>query len=295
MTKTKLRTKQIKHNNNISFPVGTAFAVKKYSEKLDFEHIFSKFKQRGIPLKGLVEALISYKLSENLSLTRGSDWINRTEVLDEFGLKSFEQKTLYRAIETIAVNYQDNGVVGFDLAGKERGFRPKTLIEVIHPVLDNFLPVTIHAGEEDSVASIAEAVRYLHADRIGHGITLRESGKLFNYIDEGRIALEICPTSNVDTGSVASISTHPIRAYHKAGLRISVNTDNRTISDTTLSNAYIQLMNQLGFDQRDIFMLARHAIKAAFLRSDPTKKLLNEFDKYVTSQGIKNWSRYTTE
>ncbi len=107
MLKTKQRTNKIKYNNNISFPVGTAFAVKKYSEKLNFEHIFSKFKQKGIPLKSLVEALISYKLSENLSLTRGSDWINRLEVLQEFGLESFEQKTLYRAIETIGKNYQE--------------------------------------------------------------------------------------------------------------------------------------------------------------------------------------------
>ena len=106
-TKTKIRTNKINSNNNISFPIGTALAVKKYSEKLDFEHIFSKFKQRGIPLKGLIEALISYKLSENLSLTRGSDWINRTEVLEEFDLKFFEQKTLYRAIEIIGANYQE--------------------------------------------------------------------------------------------------------------------------------------------------------------------------------------------
>ncbi len=101
------RTKQIKHNENISFPVGTILTVKKYSKKLDFEHIFSKLKERGVPLKGLVEALISYKLSENLSLSRGSDWINRKEVLDEFNLKFFEQKTLYRAIETIGENYQE--------------------------------------------------------------------------------------------------------------------------------------------------------------------------------------------
>jgi len=107
MPKTKQRTNKINHNENISFPVGTAFAVKKYSAKLHFESIFSKFKQRGIPLKGLVEALISYKLSENLSLTRGSDWINRVEVLEEFGLESFEQKTLYRAVETIGENYQE--------------------------------------------------------------------------------------------------------------------------------------------------------------------------------------------
>lgn len=107
MTKTKPRANKINHNKNISFPVGTAIAVKKYSKKLNFEDIFSKFKRRGIPLKCLVDALISYKLSENLSLTRGSDWINRPEVLDEFNLKCFEQKTLYRAIEIIGENYQE--------------------------------------------------------------------------------------------------------------------------------------------------------------------------------------------
>ncbi|MBU0757662.1 MAG: transposase [Nanoarchaeota archaeon] len=107
MKQTKLRTNKIIVNKNISFPIGTVLAVKKYSEKLDFEYIFSKFKQRGIPLKGLIEALISYKLSENLSLTRGSDWINRIEVLNEFDIESFEQKTLYRAIETVGANYQE--------------------------------------------------------------------------------------------------------------------------------------------------------------------------------------------
>ncbi len=107
MKQTTIRTKTIETNDNISFPIGTALAVKKYSSKLNFERIFSKFKLRGIPLKGLTEALISYKLSENLSLTRGSDWINRIEVLEEFNLQPFEQKTLYRAIETIGSNYQE--------------------------------------------------------------------------------------------------------------------------------------------------------------------------------------------
>jgi transposase len=107
MQKTTLKTNKIKSNENISFPVGTAITVQKYSKKLEFSKIFGKFKQKGISLPNLVNALISYKLSENLSLTRGSDWINRFEVLQEFGLKSFEQKTLYRAIETVGENYQE--------------------------------------------------------------------------------------------------------------------------------------------------------------------------------------------
>ena len=107
MTQTTLRTKNIETSNNISFPIGTALAVKKYSSKLGFERIFSKFKQRGISLPNLVEALISYRLTENQSLTRGSDWINRAEVLDEFSLEFFEKRTLFRAIEIIGTNYEE--------------------------------------------------------------------------------------------------------------------------------------------------------------------------------------------
>jgi len=96
----------IQPNDNISFPIGTTISVKNYSTFLEFGTIFSKFKQRGIPLLNIVEAVISYKLTENLSLTKASDWINRADVLEEFDLKSFEQKTLYRAIEIIGENYQ---------------------------------------------------------------------------------------------------------------------------------------------------------------------------------------------
>jgi len=107
MTKTTHRTNSIKTNLNISFPVGTTISVQKYSDKLNFENIFSKFKQRGISLFNLVEALVSYRLTENQSLTKASDWINRDEVLDEFHLKEFEQRTLFRAIETIGENYEE--------------------------------------------------------------------------------------------------------------------------------------------------------------------------------------------
>lgn len=103
----KQRTNLVNTNDNISFSVGTALAVQKYAEKLEFKRIFSKFKQRGVALDKIINAIISYKLTENLSLTRGADWINRPDVLNEFELESFEQRTLFRAIETIGANYQE--------------------------------------------------------------------------------------------------------------------------------------------------------------------------------------------
>lgn len=107
MKQTKLRTENIKPNNNISFPIGTICAVQKYSQKLGFNEIFSKYKKRGISLVGLLEALLSYRLSENLSTTKASDWINRIEVLEEFCIKSFEERTLYRLLEIIGKNYEE--------------------------------------------------------------------------------------------------------------------------------------------------------------------------------------------
>lgn len=104
MKQTTLRTSNIIPNNNISFPIGTVLTVKKYGSKLGFEQIFSRFKQRGVSLPKLVEALISYRLTENQSLSRGSDWINRNDVLEEFDIGGFEQRTLFRAIKTVGVN-----------------------------------------------------------------------------------------------------------------------------------------------------------------------------------------------
>jgi adenosine deaminase len=183
----------------------------------------------------------------------------------------------------LAVNYQDQGVVGFDLAGKENGFRPKDFENILIPVLHNFLPVTIHAGEDDTVASIAEALVYLNARRIGHGITLRESTKLMEYVNKTRTGIEACITSNVDTGAVASVATHPMRAYliHD-DIRVFPNTDNRTISDTTLTKELLITIQNYGFTQKEIFQLGKNGIKAAFLPTQISKKLLEDFDVYIS-------------
>jgi transposase len=107
MKQTKLRTDFIKQNENISFSVGTTSAVKKYSSKLGFESIFKRFKKRGIDIVGLIEALLSYRLTENQSTTKASEWINRPELLSEFSLNEFENRTLFRLLETIGANYEE--------------------------------------------------------------------------------------------------------------------------------------------------------------------------------------------
>ena len=107
MKQTKLRTDIIKQNENISFSIGTALAVQKYSSKLGFEHILSKYKKRGVSIVGLLETLLTYRLTENLSTSKASDWINRPEVLSQFGLKGFKERTLFRLLEILGANYEE--------------------------------------------------------------------------------------------------------------------------------------------------------------------------------------------
>jgi len=107
MKQTKLRTETLTPNQNITFPIGTNFAVNKYSQKLDFDHILSRFKKRGINLVQLIEALITYRLTENQSICRASEWINRPDVLEQFNLGAFEERTLFRALELIGDNYEE--------------------------------------------------------------------------------------------------------------------------------------------------------------------------------------------
>jgi len=107
MKQTNLRTNEIISNENISFPVGTAIAVKKYSSKLCFDEIFSRYKKRGINIVNLLEALITYRLTENQSTSRASDWINRPAVLEQFSLSTFEERTLFRVLEIVGDNYEE--------------------------------------------------------------------------------------------------------------------------------------------------------------------------------------------
>src|SRR3989338_339342 len=107
MKQTKLRTETIIPNQNISLPVGTALAVKKYSEKLDFKNIFSRYKKRGVGIVSLIEAMITYRLTENQSISRASDWINRPEMLKLFELNAFEERTLFRVLEIAGDNYEE--------------------------------------------------------------------------------------------------------------------------------------------------------------------------------------------
>ncbi|MGO9833494.1 MAG: adenosine deaminase [Polyangiaceae bacterium] len=165
----------------------------------------------------------------------------------------------------LAVAYKGRGVVGFDLAGAEYDHPAKHHRAAFQLVRDNNINVTIHAGEAYGPESIAQAIHVCGAHRIGHGCRLRENGDLLHYVNDHRIPLECCPSSNVQTGAIRDLATHPLKLYKDLGLRITVNTDNRLITDTTVSKELWLCHTQMGLTLNDIRQIILNGYKSAFL------------------------------
>jgi adenosine deaminase len=180
------------------------------------------------------------------------------------GIRHMDPDTSVRLAE-LAVAYKGKGVVGFDLAGAEEGNPPRHHRAALQLILDNNVNLTIHAGEAFGPESIAQAVHVCGAHRIGHGVRLRENGDLLNYVNDHRIPLEMCPSSNVQTGSVTGFAAHPLKFYFDFGLRVTVNTDNRLITDTTCTKELLVAHREMGFTLDDLCTVLVQGFKSAFL------------------------------
>lgn len=165
----------------------------------------------------------------------------------------------------LAVAYKNRGVVAFDLAGAEYDHPAKHHRAAFQLIRNNNINCTIHAGEAFGPESISQALHVCGAHRLGHGCRLREDGELLHYVNDHRIALEACPSSNVQTGAVESLENHPLKLYHDLGLRVTVNTDNRLITDTTVSRELHLCHVRMGLGPTDITRLILNGFKAAFL------------------------------
>jgi adenosine deaminase len=196
------------------------------------------------------------------------------------GIRHMDPMTSIRLAE-LAVAYKGKGVVGFDLAGAEEGHPARRHQEAVQLILDNNVNVTIHAGEAYGPESIAQAVHYCGAHRIGHGVRLRENGDLLNYLNDHRIPLEMCPSSNVQTRSVADFESHPLKFYFDFGLRVTVNTDNRLITDTTSTKELLVVHEKMGFTLEDICTVLVQGFKSAFLPFREKQDLLREVNAEI--------------
>ncbi|HWB74381.1 MAG TPA: adenosine deaminase [Nannocystaceae bacterium] len=187
----------------------------------------------------------------------------------------------------LVVAYKNRGVVGFDLAGAEYDYPPKDHQEAFALVRRNNINVTIHAGEAYGPASIAQALHVCGAHRIGHGCRLREDGDLLHYVVDHRIPLECCPSSNVQTGAVRTLETHPIKLYYSLGSRVTINTDNRLITDTTMSRELHILHTKLGFSLKDIKQVIMNGFKSAFLPFHEKRRYLEKISEELEQFGDK--------
>ena len=165
----------------------------------------------------------------------------------------------------LCLAYKNRGVVAFDLAGAELNHPAKEHQDAFRLILKNNINCTVHAGEAYGPLSISQAIHQCGAHRIGHGTRLRESGDMLNYVNDHRIPLEICPSSNIQTGAAKDFGSHPLPFYFAYGLRCTINTDNRLVTNTTVSKELALCVEHYGFGWNDVRELCVAGFKSAFL------------------------------
>jgi adenosine deaminase len=197
-------------------------------------------------------------------------------------------RTAARSLEIaeLAVRWRDAGVVGFDIAGAEAGHPPTRHLDAFQYVARENFHTTIHAGEAFGLPSIWEALQWCGTERLGHGVRIVDDisseggryqlGRLAAYVRDRRIPLEMCPTSNVNTGAAPSIGEHPIGLLRRLRFRVTVNTDNRLMSATSMSNEFRQLRDAFGYGWEDFEWLTINAMKSAFAPFDERLRIINE-------------------
>ena len=230
--------------------------------------------EAGLTLAETIEA-VRQGFAEGEEVAAGH---GRTIIVRQI-LTAMRHQARSREIAELAIRYRDDGVCGFDIAGAEAGYPPTRHLEAFEYLQRENSHFTIHAGEAFGLPSIWEALQYCGADRLGHGvriaddITIDESGKahlgrLAAYVRDKRIPLELCPTSNLQTGAAPSLAEHPIGLLTDLRFRVTVNTDNRLMSGTSMSRELQGLVDTFGFGPRELRLFAVNAMKSAFLPFD---------------------------
>ena len=205
-------------------------------------------------------------------------------------LTAMRHQARSREIADLVVKYRHAGVAGFDIAGAEAGYPPTRHLDAFEFLLRENAHFTIHAGEAFGLPSIREAVAFCGADRLGHGvriiddITAHEDGSvtiggLAAYIRDKRIPLEMCPASNVQTGAASSVAEHPIGLLTKLRFRVTVNTDNRLMSATSMTGEMWSLVAAFDYGLEDLRWFTINAMKSAFLPFDERLAIIDEVIK----------------
>jgi adenosine deaminase len=256
---------------------GVAYAEVRYAPELSTE--------RGLTLDEVVEAnLEGFEIGAGRAAAAGNPIVMKVIVT------AMRQAARSVEVAECAVRWRDAGVVGFDVAGPEKGYPPTRYLDAFEYIRKANFHITIHAGESFGLPSIWEALQFAGAERLGHGvrivddITVRddgsiELGRLAAFVRDRRVPLEMCPTSNVHTGAAASIRDHPIDLLRRLRFRVTVNTDNRLMSGVSMTSEFAALDAAFGIGLGEMEWLTINAMKSAFAPFDERLRLINEVVK----------------
>lgn len=186
----------------------------------------------------------------------------------------------------IAADRQDNGIVGIDLAGDEITYPVTKFIDIFRWAKEHGLHITAHAAEAGPPSNIIEAIEKLGAERIGHGVRAMEDLSVMDMLVERQITLEICPTSNLQTGIIPKLGKHPLYSFYQIGIPVTINTDDPSISNTTLTDEYLVATHGAGVPFRALPEMILNAARSAFLPEPEKKRLVDWFDSALSKSKL---------
>jgi adenosine deaminase len=256
---------------------GVVYAEVRYAPELSTE--------RGMTLDEVVEAnLEGFRIGAERASAAGNSIVMKMLVT------AMRQAARSVEVAECAVRWRDAGVVGFDVAGPEKGYPPTRFLDAFEHIRRENFHITIHAGESFGLPSIWEALQFAGAERLGHGVRIVddimvradgsvELGRLAAFVRDRRVPLEMCPTSNVHTGAAASIREHPIDLLRRLRFRVTVNTDNRLMSGVSMSSEFAALDEAFGIGLGEMEWLTINAMKSAFAPFDERLQIIQEIVK----------------
>ncbi len=242
------------------------------------------FTRKGLSLDDVISATTEgYRLGEKDAAAEG------LKIRVESILCALRQNNVAQEVAEKVVKFRDHGVVGFDIAGPEDGFPPTNQLDTFNYLRQEDAHFTIHAGEAYGLPSIWQAIQMCGAERLGHGVRIIDDidisgpiphlGRLASYVKDRRIPLELCPTSNLQTGAVKDIKSHPIGILSKLRFRVTLNTDNRLMSGTSMSHEMQEVVKAFEWTFQDLQRVTINALKSAFIPFDERLTLIDEVVK----------------
>lgn len=240
--------------------------------------------EKGLSLSEVIEAILEgFREGEKVAASEG----NKIRIFSL--LCGMRQNERSQEVAELAVKYRDKGVVGFDIAGPEDGFPPSDQLDTFEYLRKENAHFTIHAGEAYGLPSIWEAIQICGAERLGHGVRIADDidfnhtparlGRLSSYVRDRRIPLEMCPSSNIQTGVAASFADHPIGKLAKLRFRVTVNTDNRLMSATSMTREMTELVKACDWNFLDLQRVTINALKSAFIPFEERLEIIDEIVK----------------